>query len=66
MSKPLLKNTVVTLLTDEQSAIFSMAAECMGLKEATLLRQYAIRGLVQDQYMQHPMQKYADAAKKAG
>jgi hypothetical protein len=43
----------------------SKFAECMGLAHSTMARQYIIRGLVMDQYKPHPMQKYADVAKKA-
>jgi hypothetical protein len=61
----LLKNCAATLLNDTQAAAFSMAAECTGLKHSALIRQYIVRGLIQDQFLAHPMAKYADA-KKAG
>ena len=65
-SSKLLKNGVTTLLNDEQAQAFSMAADCMGLNHAALIRQYVTRGLIQDKFLAHPMAKYADAAKKAG
>lgn len=62
----LLKNCVHTLLNDEQARAVTMAAECSGLAESTLVRRYVVVGLIQDKFLQHPAQKYADAAKKAG
>jgi hypothetical protein len=64
--KDLLKNGARVMFTDEHASALNMAAECMGLKCSTLIRQYVTRGLIADKFLQHPMQKYADAAKKAG
>jgi len=60
-----LKHGAQTLFTDEQAAALNMAVEVMGLKHSTLLRQYAVRGLIQDQFLAHPAAKFQQA-KKAG
>lgn len=59
----LLKNAAATLLNDTQAIAFSMAAECTGLKHSALIRQYIVRGLIQDKFLEHPMAKYQQQAK---
>jgi hypothetical protein len=59
----LLKNAAATLLNDTQATAFSMAAECTGLKHSALIRQYIVRGLIQDKFLEHPMARYQQQAK---
>ena len=62
----LLKNAAATLLNDEQATAFNLAAECTGMKHATLIRQYVVRGLIQDKFLEHPLTKYQAAKQTAG
>lgn len=58
------RNCIHVLLDDADTITLGLAAEAMGLQHSSMARLYILRGLVADQFKQHPLAKYQQS--KAG